>query len=69
MPMDAPWTDEGLYDHFGLTADEVAYIEASIHPREPVLSLDSPVPASHLPGGSKYRAGGPVLEPDYGDDA
>ena len=68
LPMDTVWTDERLYEHFGLTNEEVAYIEASIHPREPVFSLDSAIPASHLPGGSKYRAGGPVIEPDDDDD-
>ncbi|MCX8214030.1 MAG: hypothetical protein OTJ97_05915 [SAR202 cluster bacterium] len=49
------WTDADLYEHFALTEEEAAYIEAIIHPREPILSLDSPIPASHLPGGSKYR--------------
>ena len=49
------WTDADLYAHFGLTVDEVAHIEETIHPREPILSLDSPIPPSHLPGGQKYR--------------
>lgn len=56
MDMTRRWTDEDLYEHFGLTDDERAYIEATIKPREPNLSLDSPIPASHLPGGYKYRA-------------
>lgn len=56
------WTDEDLYAHFGLTDEEVANVEASIHPREVTLSLDSPVPDSHLPGGSKYRAPGQRTE-------
>lgn len=51
------WTDERLYDYFGLTEDERSYIESSIKPRSVNLSLDSPIPASHLPGGSKYRPG------------
>ena len=55
LDMKRRWTDEDLYDEFGLTDDERGYIERTIHPREPVLSLDSPVPASHLPGGVKYR--------------
>lgn len=55
MDMTRRWTDEDLYEHFGLTDDERAYIEATIKPREPNLSLDSPIPASHLPGGYKYR--------------
>ena len=36
-------------------ADERDYIDRTIHPREPILSLDSPIPPSHLPGGVKYR--------------
>ena len=49
LDMKRRWTDEELYDEFGLTDDERAYIERTIHPREPILSLDSPIPASHLP--------------------
>jgi len=56
MDMTRPWTDEELYDHFGLTDEEREYIEATIHPREAILSLDSPIPTSHLPGGSKYKS-------------
>jgi len=52
-----PWTDEQLYDHFGLTADEREYVESKIMPREVNWSLDSPIPASHLPGGAKYKPG------------
>ncbi len=55
LDMTRPWTDEDLYNHFGLSDDEREYIEASIHPRNAILSLDSPIPATHLPGGSKYR--------------
>ena len=55
LDMKRRWTDGDLYEHFGLTEDEAAYIEESIHPREAILSLDSPIPASHLPGGAKYR--------------
>lgn len=64
LDMKRSWTDADLYEHFGLTEDEAAYIEATIHPRDVVLSLDSPIPASHLPGGSKFRAPG-----DRADDA
>lgn len=56
LDMTLRWTDADLYEHFGLTKDEAAYIEATIHPRTPILSLDSPIPPSHLPGGAKYRA-------------
>jgi site-specific DNA-methyltransferase (adenine-specific) len=52
------WNDEDLYRHFDLTEDEVLYVEATIHPREPILSLDDAIPATHLPGGSKYRPPG-----------
>lgn len=71
LDMNRRWTDADLYAHFGLTADEAAYVEAIIHPREVVLSLDSPIPASHLPGGAKYRAPGTVADEDvesYDDD-
>ncbi len=70
------WTDADLYAHFALTEDEVAYIEANIKPRSVNLSLDSPVPASHLPGGHKYRPPGERVEtesldagPDGDEDA
>lgn len=56
------WTDEDLYEHFGLTEEERAYIESTIKPRSVNLSLDSPIPASHLPGGGKYRPGKVVEE-------
>jgi site-specific DNA-methyltransferase (adenine-specific) len=58
LDMSRKWLDEDLYEYFGLTRDEVDYIERSIHPREPNLSLESEIPASHLPGGAKYRAPG-----------
>lgn len=57
LDMTRAWTDEQLYDHFALTADEREYIESKIMPREVNWSLDSPIPASHLPGGSKYKPG------------
>lgn len=66
--MSMEWTDASLYERFGLTPDDVDYIERSIHPREPILSLDSPVPSSHLPGGSKHRAGDAAAESDDEDD-
>lgn len=62
LDMTSRWTDADLYGYFGLTEDQAAYIEATIHPREPILSLDSPIPASHLSGGSKYRAPGSLVE-------
>jgi site-specific DNA-methyltransferase (adenine-specific) len=56
LDMKRRWSDTELYAQFGLSNDESDYIERTIHPREPILSLDSPVPASHLPGGRKYKA-------------
>ena len=66
LDMTRRWTDANLYEHFGLSEDEAAYIEGTIHSREAILSLDSPIPASHLPGGSKYRA--PGERADEADD-
>jgi site-specific DNA-methyltransferase (adenine-specific) len=72
LDMTRRWTDADLYEHFGLSEDEAGYIEATIHPRDVILSLDSPIPASHLPGGSKYRAPGTIgaddVEPDEDED-
>ncbi len=58
LDMTRRWTDDDLYAHFALTDDEIDYIESSIKPRSVNLSLDSPIPASHLPGGYKYRVSG-----------
>lgn len=66
LDMGRPWTDEALYEHFRLNPQEVDYIERSIKPRSLNLALDSPVPASHLPGGAKYRM--PKLKPTKGSD-
>ncbi len=62
------WTDEELYAHFKLTQQEIDYIDASIKPRSLILSLDSPIPETHLPGGRKYRAGEALPEPEDGDE-
>jgi site-specific DNA-methyltransferase (adenine-specific) len=55
LDMKKRWTDGDLYKEFRLTSAEVDYVEATIKPRSINLSLDSPIPSSHLPGGSKYR--------------
>jgi site-specific DNA-methyltransferase (adenine-specific) len=34
LPMTKTWTDEKLYAHFGLTADEIAFIESMVRPME-----------------------------------
>lgn len=65
LDMKRRWTDADLYEHFGLTKEEAEYIEVSVKPRTVNLSLDSPIPASHLPGGSKYRT--PDKERDAGE--
>lgn len=62
LDMTRRWTDAALYDHFGLNEGQKHYIEASIKPRSVNLSLASPIPASHLPGGVKYRAEGSRAE-------
>lgn len=62
LDMKRRWTDADLYEHFGLTTKQIQYIEDTIHPREPIISLDSPIPASHLPGGVKYRPPGKERE-------
>jgi site-specific DNA-methyltransferase (adenine-specific) len=58
------WSDAELYDKFKLTPDEIDYIEACIKPRSINLSLNSPLPESHLPGGRKYRAGDAAADID-----
>lgn len=71
LDMTKRWTDAELYKHFKLSKDEINYIETTIHPREAILSLDSPIPPSHLPGGAKYRAPGDRAEaeaPDSDED-
>ena len=64
MDMTRAWTDADLYDHFGLSEEERAHIEATIKPRSVNLSLDSPIPVSHLPGGAKYRPGAVPDDPE-----
>lgn len=66
LDMNRRWTDSDLYEHFGLTDEEAGYIEASIKPRSVNMSLDSPIPLSHLPGGVKYRP--PGLRDDEVDE-
>lgn len=59
------WTDQQLYEKYSLSEEEIAYIERIIAPREAILSLDSPIPPTHLPGGRKYKVGS---APAYSDD-
>ncbi|MCB9411673.1 MAG: Eco57I restriction-modification methylase domain-containing protein [Actinobacteria bacterium] len=69
LDMTRRWTDPDLYTHFGLTQEEIDYIEATIKPRSVNLSLDSPIPASHLKGGEKYREPGSRATVEVSDDA
>ena len=59
LDMTIPWSDDALYAEFGLTASERDYIEKSVQGIDVNLSLDSPIPKSHLPGGLKHRGGAP----------
>jgi site-specific DNA-methyltransferase (adenine-specific) len=61
LDMSRRWTDEDLYERFGLSTEESSYIEATIKPRSVNLSLESPIPASHMPGGDKHRAEAPAV--------
>ncbi len=58
MDMTRRWTDNDLYEEFELDDDERAYIEQVIQPRAVNLSLDNPVPASHLAGGVQFNTAG-----------
>jgi site-specific DNA-methyltransferase (adenine-specific) len=62
------WSDSTLYEMFGLTDDEIAYIEKAIGPRDWINSLDSPIPVTHLPGGRKHRAGDVQADADDEED-
>lgn len=67
MDMTRAWSDQDLYEHFGLTEEEREYVESTIAPREVNWTgIDSPdgIPASHLPGGAKYRPGAVADEPE-----
>lgn len=35
IPLDREWTDEKLYKKYGLTKDEIAFIESTVRPMEP----------------------------------
>jgi len=68
MPMDKEWTDKELFEEFGLDSNEIQYIEKTIADRDWNDSLDSAVPSSHLPGGSKYRQGPQAEEIEEDED-
>ena len=56
LDMARRWADADLYQHFGLTEQEIAQIEASIKPRTLNLSLDSALPAVSPSGRPKVPA-------------
>jgi site-specific DNA-methyltransferase (adenine-specific) len=62
MDMTKKWLDQDLYAHFKLTKAEISYIESCIHKRDPILSLNSAIPETHLPGGVRYRPPGTRAE-------
>lgn len=62
MDMTKKWLDPELYAHFKLTKAEISYVESCIHPRDAIISLDSPIPVTHLPGGVRYRPPGSRAE-------
>ncbi|MDH6536538.1 Eco57I restriction-modification methylase domain-containing protein [Aurantimicrobium minutum] len=68
LDMNKVWTDDALYALFALQPHEVEYIEKAIAPRDWIDSLDSPIPATHLPGGRKYKAADVVEEADFEDE-
>jgi site-specific DNA-methyltransferase (adenine-specific) len=68
VDMKKRWTDDGLYAHFQLSEEEIAYVEASIKPRSVNIALESAEPPSHKPGGAKYRAPGTSEEPEPIED-
>jgi site-specific DNA-methyltransferase (adenine-specific) len=67
LDMTRRWCDGDLYGHFKLTPEEITYIDRVIGPRDLTLSLDSPIPETHLPGGRKYRAGDVLVEDEDED--
>jgi site-specific DNA-methyltransferase (adenine-specific) len=35
VPLDCEWTDEKLYKRYGLTKDEISFVESIVHPMDP----------------------------------
>lgn len=62
MDMTKKWLDPELYAYFKLTKAEISYVESCIHPRDAIISLNSPIPVTHLPGGVRYRPPGSRAE-------
>jgi site-specific DNA-methyltransferase (adenine-specific) len=34
IPLNRKWTDENLYERYGLSKDEIAFIESIVHPMD-----------------------------------
>lgn len=66
--MHRAWTDAELYEAHKLTSEEISYIEKTIGERDWIDSLASPIPATHLPGGRKYKSGDAPSEAEDGED-
>jgi len=58
LDMTRGWTDDDLYEHFGLTEVERSYVEGIIQPRSVNYSLDACIPASHIGAGARTGAEG-----------
>lgn len=68
LGMEEEWTDVDLFKMFHLTAEEIAYIEKAVAPRDWIDSLDSSVPKTHILGGRKYKAFDVLDEADTEDE-
>lgn len=68
LDMSRSWTDDDLYSEFNLSTKEIAFIDRVIGDRGWIDSLESSIPATHLPGGRKYKAGDAPSEEDEGDE-
>lgn len=40
LPLDEEWTDEKLYERYGLSSDDVAFLEAQVAPHSDVAAED-----------------------------
>jgi site-specific DNA-methyltransferase (adenine-specific) len=62
LDMKRSWSDDDLFSAFNLNDREINFINRVIGERGWIDSLDSPIPATHLPGGRKYKAGDAPME-------
>ena len=68
LDMKHEWSDEKLYEKYALTPSEISYIEKTVAQRDWIDSLGSPIPATHLPGGRKYKSVDEIEETDSEDE-